>query len=176
MKRIIIISLALALTVQSCDFVRVIAGRPTAAQVEAIRQDLARQEEERHQARLDSMKKVQQHMADSIAAVEAFLLDSLSQTKGLRNPSNLGGLETTMNELDGQYYIVVGAFRDIDNARRKQFACYDAGYPAKIVSFRSGLNAVAICPSSSLGEVMKQLNTVKGTSVCPKDAWILSNK
>ena len=175
MKRIFLI-LALALTVQSCDFVRVIAGRPTAEQVESIRQDLARQEEERHQARLDSMKKVQQHMADSIAAMEAFLLDSLSQSKGLRNPSNLGGLQTTMDELEGNYYIVVGAFRDIANARRKQSSCYDAGYPAKIVSFRNGLNAVAICPSSSLGEVMKQRAAITNTSVCPKDAWILSNK
>lgn len=173
MKRTVIIALAFcAILASGCDFVRTIAGRPTAEKLEAIRQEQIRQEEERHQARLDSMKKAQQQMADSLAALEAFLLDSLSHSKGvLKSPANLGGLGTS--ELDSKYYIVVGAFRDIANARRKQSACYDAGYPAQIVNFRNGLNAVAVCPSGTLAEVMDKLKTLKKNSVCPSDAWLL---
>ena len=175
MKRIIIALALTALIVQGCDFVRTIAGRPTAAKVEAIRQEQIRLEEERHQARLDSMKKAQQQMADSLAALEAFLLDSLSQSKGsLKSPATLGGLERS--ELDSQYYIVVGAFRDIANARRKQSACYDAGYPAQIVHFRNGLNAVAICPSNTLTELMDQFKVLQTKPVCPPDAWMLVSK
>lgn len=173
MKKTVIIALAFcAILASGCDFVRTIAGRPTAAKVENIRQEQIRQEEERHQARLDSMKKAQQQMADSLAALEAYLLDSLSHSKGvLKSPSNLGGLGAT--ELECKYYVVVGAFRDIANARRKQSACYDAGYPAQIVYFRNGLNAVAVCPSSTLTELMDKFNELKKKPICPSDAWML---
>ena len=175
MKKFIIVLALTALTVQGCDFVRTIAGRPTASKVEAIRQEQIRLEEERHQARLDSMKKAQQQMADSLAALEAYLLDSLSHSKGvLKSPANLGGLGAT--ELDCKYYIVVGAFRDIANARRKQSACYDAGYPAQIVYFRNGLNAVAVCPSNTLTELMDKFKVLKKNEVCPSDAWMLVSK
>ena len=175
MKKFIIVLALTALTVQGCDFVRTIAGRPTASKVEAIRQEQIRLEEKRHQARLDSMKKAQQQMADSLAALEAYLLDSLSHSKGvLKSPANLGGLGAT--ELDCKYYIVVGAFRDIANARRKQSACYDAGYPAQIVYFRNGLNAVAVCPSNTLTELMDKFKVLKKNEVCPSDAWMLVSK
>ena len=161
--------------VTGCDFVRTIAGRPTAAKVEAIRQEQVRLEEERHKARLDSMKKAQQQLADSLAALEAFLLDSLSNSKGvLKSPANLGGLGAS--ELECKYYVVVGAFRDIANARRKQSACYDAGYPAQIVYFRNGLNAVAVCPSNTLTELMDKFKVLKKNAVCPSDAWMLVSK
>ncbi|MBO4466532.1 MAG: hypothetical protein J5745_00315 [Bacteroidales bacterium] len=175
MKKFIIVLALTALTLQGCDFVRTIAGRPTAKKVEAIRQEQIRQEEERHQARLDSMKKAQQQMADSLAALEAYLLDSLSHSKGvLKSPANLGGLGNS--ELDSKYYMVVGAFRDIANARRKQSACYDAGYPAQIVYFRNGLNAVAVCPSNTLTELMDKSRELKKNPVCPPDAWMLVNQ
>ncbi|MBO4341143.1 MAG: hypothetical protein J5835_06920 [Bacteroidales bacterium] len=174
MKKFFILALAV-ISISGCDFIRTIAGRPTSAQVESIRQERIQAEELAHQARLDSMRRVQQQMADSLAALEAFLLDSLSQSKGsLRTPSNLGGLGNT--ELTSRYYIVVGAFRDINNARRKQSSCYDGGYPAQIVNFRNGLNAVAICPSATLNEVLNTLKSIRGKEICPKDAWILVNK
>ena len=174
MKKVII-AMALALTLQGCDFVRTIAGRPTAAKLEAIRQEQIRLEEQRHQARLDSIKKAQQEMADSLAALEAYLLDSLSHSKGvLKSPANLGGLGG--EELECKYYIVVGAFRDIANARRKQSACYDAGYPAQIVPFRNGLNAVAVCPSNTLAEITAKWKLLKKNPVCPNDSWLLVSK
>ena len=175
MKKLLVLLAVIALTVQGCDFIRTIAGRPTAAQVEEIRRERIRQEELAHQARLDSMRLVQQHMEDSLAALEAFLLDSLAQAKGtILNPSKLGGLFTT--KLETKYCRVVGAFRERANAERKLKACNDAGYTATIVSFRNGLNAVAICPSDSLDQVVKNLKAIRGKSICPKDGWILVNQ
>ena len=174
MKRILILVIAV-LAISGCDFVRTIAGRPTSAQVEKIRIERMQAEEAAHQARLDSMRKVQQQMADSLAALEAFLLDSLSQAKNaIKTPSNLGGLGNT--ELSARYYIVVGAFRDVNNAMRMQKVSVDAGYPAQIVSFRNGLNAVAICPSDSLTEVIPKLKAVRSKEGLSKDAWLLENK
>jgi len=174
MKRTLILALALvAVTVTSCDFVRTIAGRPTAAEVDAIRIEKMRAEEAAHQARLDSMKKVQQQMADSLAALEAYLLDSLAQAKGsLRNPSKLGGMQSA--NVKEKYCIVVGAFRDRSNAERKRKACEDEGFKATIISFRNGLNAVAVCPSDDLNEVLVNLKAIRSSGA--KDSWILANK
>ena len=176
MKRSIILLLALcAALFQGCDFVRTLAGRPTAAKVEQLRQEQIRQEEARHQARMDSMQRVQQAMADSLAALEAHLLDSLSQARGtIVNPSKLGGLFTT--KLDAKYCIIVGAFRNRSYAERKLDACNKAGYTASIVSFRNGLLAVSVCPSNSLDQTVKTLKQLRGKGICPQDGWILVNE
>lgn len=175
MKKTLVIALAIGLLVSSCDFVRSLAGRPTAAQVEQIRLDRMAAEEARHQARLDSLARVEKALADTLAAREARLLDSLAQTKGtILNPAKLGGLYTT--KLEARYHIVVGAFRGRYYAERKLKSCNEAGYTATIVSFRNGLLAVAICPSNDLTETVKTLRQLRGTGVCPKDSWILVNE
>ena len=175
MKRSLIIALALVTLVSSCDFVRTLAGRPTSAQVEEIRQKRMAAEEARHQATLDSMERVQKHMADSLEALEKYLLDSLTQAKGtVLNPSKLGGLYTT--KLDTKYCIVVGAFRNRYYAERKLKECNAAGFTATIISFRNGLLAVSVCPSNSLAETLKTLKELRGQGVCPPDSWILVNE
>ena len=175
MKRSVILALlAAALVLTGCDFVRKLAGRPTKAQLEDIRISRMMEEELRHQARLDSMERVKRQMADSLAALEAHLLDSLSQAKGtILNPSKLGGLYTT--KLETRYCIVVGAFRNRAYAERKLLSCNEAGYTATIISFRNGLNAVSVCPSDDLNEVLRTLRALRGNGICPSDGWILVN-
>ncbi|MBQ2171992.1 MAG: SPOR domain-containing protein [Bacteroidales bacterium] len=175
MKRSLIIAFALVTLVSSCDFVRTLAGRPTSAQLEQIRQQRMAAEEARHQATLDSMDRVQKHMADSLEALEKYLLDSLTQAKGtVLNPSKMGGLYTT--KLEAKYCIVVGAFRNRYYAERKLKECNNAGYTATIISFRNGLMAVSVCPSNSLAETLKTLKQLRGTGICPPDSWILINE
>ena len=174
MKKTLIMVLASVVAVSSCDFVRTLAGRPTQAQLDRMREERNRVEEARHQAVLDSMDRVQKQMADSLVALEKHLLDSLTQSQGtLLNPSKLGGLYTT--KLESKYYIIVGAFRTRSNAENKLKSCNAAGYTATIISFRNGLLAVAICPSNSLDETLRKLKELRGTDVCPQDGWILIN-
>ena len=174
MKRSLIIALALVTVVSSCDFVRTLAGRPTSAQLEQIRQQRMAEEEARHQATLDSMERVQKHMADSLDALEKYLLDSLTQARGtVLNPSKMGGLYTT--KLEAKYCIVVGAFRNRYYAERKLKECNSAGYTATIISFRNGLLAVSVCPSNSLSETLTTLKQLRGKGICPHDSWILIN-
>lgn len=174
MKKTLIFALAAVLLVTGCDFVRTVAGRPTSAQLDEIRKERMAAEEARHQARLDSMARAEKAMAETLAAREAQLLDSLTQAKGtVLNPSKLGGLYTT--KLESKYYIVVGAFRTRSYAERKLTQCNEAGYTATIISFRNGLLAVAICPSDNLEETLKTLKKLRGTEVCPQDGWILMN-
>ena len=175
MKKNLIYLVALVLLASSCDFVRTLAGRPTSAQLETIRQEKLAAEEARHQARLDSLEKARKAMADSLAALEKHLLDSLSQAKGtVLNPSKLGGLFTT--RLETKYCIVVGAFRNRYYAERKLKSCNEAGYTATIISFRNGLLAVSVCPSDDLNQTLKTLKQLRGKGICPKDGWILVNE
>ncbi len=166
---------ALLLAASSCDFIRQVAGRPTAAQVEQIRRDRLAAEEARHQARLDSLRRVQQQLADSLAALDARLLDSLSHARGtILNPSRLGGIAATTPE--AKYSIVVGAFRNLPYAQRKQKSCEEAGYPATVVRFRNGLHAVAVCPSDTLHVVVASLKELREKGICPQEGWILMNE
>lgn len=174
MKKSLIIAMALATLLTGCDFIRTLAGRPTAAQVEQIKLEQMAAEQARHQAILDSMKRAEKEMAEALAAREAFLLDSLTQGRGtVLNPSKMGGLFTT--KLESKYYIVVGAFRNRSYAERKLKACNAAGYTSTIISFRNGLLAVGVCPSDNLDETLKKLKSLRGTDVCPQDGWILMN-
>ena len=177
MKRAVLLSLCAAtLLVSSCDFFRFLAGRPTSEEIETRRIEMERiQEEIRLQAELDSLEEVRQRMADSLAALETHLLDSLSQIKGtILNPSKLGGLYTT--KLETHYSIIVGAFRTRSYAERKLKQCTDAGYTATIVSFRNGLLAISVCPSDSLSVTVDKLRELRGNGICPKDGWILVNE
>ena len=178
MKRSVILALALAaVLLGGCDFVRSLAGRPTSEQLEEKRVAIERiQAEERYRAQLDSLEKVRQRMADSLAVLEVHLLDSLSQAKGtILNPSKMGGLYTT--RLSAHYYIIVGAFRTRSYAERKLTKCNEAGYrDATIISFRNGLLAVAVCPSNSLNETLIKLRELRGNGICPPDGWILVNE
>ena len=176
MKKALIITLvALVPLVVGCDFVRTLAGRPTSAQLEQIRKEKLAALEAAHQARLDSLEQREKQMADSLEKLEARLLDSLVQARGtILNPSKLGGLFTT--KLEAKYCIVVGAFRTRSYSERKLNECNKAGYKATIISFRNGLNAVAVCPSDSLDETLKILRKIRGTGICPEDGWILVNK
>ena len=178
MKRSVILILACAtLVLGGCDFVRTLAGRPTSDDLEVKRSNIERAENvARYQARIDSLERVRTRLADSLAALDAHLLDSLSQTKGtILNPTKMGGLYTT--KLASRYYTVVGAFRTRSYAERKLTKCNEAGYrDATIISFRNGLLAVAVCPSNSLNETLIKLRELRGNGICPSDGWILVNE
>ncbi|MBQ3813444.1 MAG: SPOR domain-containing protein [Bacteroidales bacterium] len=174
MKKTLILAVMLLSVVSSCDFVRTLAGRPTSARLEEMREERMRAEEARHQAVLDSMERAEKALAEALAAREQELLDSLTQAHGtVLNPSRLGGLYTT--KLESKYYIVVGAFRNRTYAERKLTQCNEAGYTATIISFRNGLLAVSVCPSDNLEETLRTLKKLRGTEVCPEDGWILMN-
>lgn len=174
MKKTLILALMLVGFVSSCDFVRTLAGRPTSARLEQIRQERIAAEEARHQAVLDSLERERIALEEALAARERELLDSLAQTHGtILNSSRMGGLFTT--KLETKYCIVVGAFRNRSFAERKLTQCNEAGYTATIISFRNGLMAVSVCPSDNLEETLKVLKQLRGTEVCPQDGWILMN-
>lgn len=171
MNRILIALAAVMLlsSLQSCDFLRRLAGRPTSAELAMLRAEKQREEAE-YKAHIDSLEAVKKALADSIAAA-----DSIRQIGGtVLNPSALGGLFTT--KLDSRYYIVVGAFTRRANAESLLKRVQDKGYPATLISFRNGFNAVGLCQTDRLPEAFASLKKVKEEDFCPDDVWIMVNE
>jgi hypothetical protein len=171
-KSYLLLIIATMLCLTGCDFMRKLAGRPTSEDVELKRIEILRAEEAALQARLDSLRNVEQRMIqDSLNA-----LDSIRQLGGsILNPASLGGLFAT--KLEARYYIILGSFRTRANAEALFNVAKEAGYKPALISFgKGGLIAVGVCPVNRLPDAFVSLNTVKKESFCPKDVWILVNE
>ena len=171
-KSCILLILISLLALTGCDFMRKLAGRPTSEDVEAMRLEILRAEEAALQARLDSLRNVEQRMVqDSLNA-----LDSIRQLGGsILNPASLGGLFAT--KLEARYYIILGSFRSRANAEGLFNVAKAAGYRPALISFgKGGLIAVGVCPVNRLADAYVSLSDVRKESFCPKDVWILVNE
>ena len=145
--------------VTGCDFMRKLAGRPTSEEVENMRLEILRAEEAALEARLDSLRNVEQRMMqDSLNA-----LDSIRQLGGsILNPASLGGLFAT--RLEARYYVIIGAFRMRANAEQLLLKAMNAGYEPALISFNTGLIAVGLCPCNNVVDAKDALKKVKGTA------------
>ena len=171
MKKFLLLLSALSLlTLGGCDMFRRLAGRPTAKELEQIKMEMLLRQEAQQVARIDSLRRVEKALSDSIA-----VLDSIRQLHGtILNPSEIGGLFTT--RLDFRYYIVVGAFKDRANAENLLSEVREKGYSPVLINFRNGFNAIAISPSDDLHAVFHALKKVREEPFCPDDVWILVNE
>lgn len=152
-----------------CDAFRSLAGRPTSKDILA-KAERMRADEEAHRARIDSLRRVEKQLADSLA-----ILDSLSQIQGtILNPAKMGGLFTT--KLNSRYHIIVGAFRERRNAEKLFRKVEAAGFTPTLISFRNGYNVVGIYPSNTLADAYQNLLKAKAEPFCPSDVWILVNE
>ena len=182
MKKSYILILCVAvLMVSGCDFFRKVAGRPTSADIEIKRAEIARVEAEkaREEARLDSIRVAveQARIAEEKAAKDSLDAHASLKEKScmIYNLASLKGLSS--GELHHQYYIVVGSFKDAAHADKfiqkvSQFPDMD---PVK-VRFRTGMIAVGVCPRNRIAEIASVIDDVRSMSFCPKDAWILVNE
>lgn len=171
MGKSILISAALVVMLFSgCDAFRRLAGRPTSADIEAKRTEIALQAARRKQAYEDSLQKAEKMKADSLA-----VLDSLAAKKGsLLETSSMGGLVSS--DLEHTYYIVIGSFMDNANAEYMGRQVQPYGYEAEMISFRNGYTAVGLCPSDDIVSAFRNLKKVQQEAFCPEDVWILVNK
>ena len=171
-KSCILLAVVSLLCLTGCDFMRKLAGRPTSEDVEMKRIEILRAEEAALQARLDSLRNVEQRMMqDSLNA-----LDSIRQLGGsILNPASLGGLFAT--KLEARYYIILGSFRSRANAEGLFNVAKNAGYKPALISFgKGGLIAVGVSPVNKLSDAFTALNSVKKEKFCPNDVWILVNE
>ena len=164
-----ILTLAALLCSGGCDMFRKIAGRPVSSEIEAVK---AAAEAEKAAARkADSLAIVaaRKARADSAAAVK--LLDSLKVN--VIHSSAMGGAISDVRI--PAYHIVVGSFKNMDNAGTLLEKVLASGYPASILRLGNGYAAVIVCPSDRISDIADAYVRVSRESFCPRGAWILNN-
>lgn len=164
---------ATVILVSGCDLFRTLAGRPTSSDLEVMRAELVRRQAAEEQARAEQIAREQKRIADSVAVAAA--LDTLDRMGGvLRSPDKLGGLSAS-TVLEHKYYIVLGSFKDASNATRYAERINNAGYPASVITFKTGFNSVGVAPSDNPAEFLKSLREVTKQDFCSNGYWILVN-
>ena len=174
-KILLIIGALISLT--GCDFFRILAGRPTSADIEEIKIEIQRVEQEALQARLDSLERVRvARVKDSLARIDSIAaLDSIVEKTGpLLTPAKFKGMSS--GEFKTRYYIGVGAFRSLANANTFKKKTEDRGYEATVFCFKNGMCVVGVCPTDHIREAQRSLKRVSEDSFFPKGAWVLVNE
>ena len=174
-KSYILLAAVVMMTVTGCDFFRKLAGRPTSDVIEVKRQEMMADLEAkaaRQKAVEDSLALVAKNEADSIEACRYI------KENGVRiyTSTGLGGLveDELPSEWYGCYRVIVGSFRDKDNAQKKLEQIAEAGdFAPHFIRMRNGMIAVGTCPVNQIQNALTGMKELQSVEVCPGDAWIL---
>ncbi len=170
-KSVLLLMSIMLVSLTGCEFVRAVAGRPSAKDIEAKRIAIIKAEEEALQNRLDSIRIAgEKVISDSLAAYDYFMTGNVI----VSGPERIGGLSGT--ELEFRYYIIVGAFRDTANARNLFDLASEKGYIPALINSRGGMVVVGLAPDNRIAAVRESYEKLRAESFCPKEAWILVNE
>ena len=171
----IVLALLCCAVIGGCDFLRAVAGRPTSGDIAVMKEAMENERLAKEAARRDSIAAVARLEAEAKAAArDSVLLDSLGRARILFHPSRFGGIRES--DTGARYMVAVGSFQSRHFAQKKLLSSREAGFDGAIVTFRSGLNMVGLCPSDRLSEVYSTLLENRGKGVFPKASWILVNE
>ena len=139
-------------------------------EAERAKKEMIEAERLAHQARLDSLRRVEKALADSLA-----LLDEIKASKTMiLTTANIGGAAAA--SLKHRYYVVVGTFGDRQNAQGQAAKAEAAGYTAQLIPYRNAFTSVGVGGTDILAEAWATLGKVKEESFCPVDVWVLVNE
>ena len=150
----IAVLLAFMLTLTGCDFFRRLAGRPTSADIEAIREAIL----EREQAKAASQ--------DTVVAVQA-------EPEVPAEPQKPAEVVAPSKDGKNRYYIIIASFSQKDNAVKCAERMTSRGYPGELISVKGGYTAVGICGTDDEAQAKENLKEVKRQDFCPSGVWII---
>lgn len=172
MKRIFLfILVALSgLSLSSCDFLRSVAGRPTSAELNAVKSS-------KEEVRVDTVTVVETvTVVDTVVVTEPEY--KLEKRNG-RLSVPFAYTHTTSNlivEPEYSYYVLIGTYRQKSTMNKMISQAREAGYKTYQLKYENGLVSVGLCPSNKLGEAVDSYLKVKKEAFCPKDACVLIAK
>ncbi len=145
-----------------CDMFRALTARPSSAEVS-----------------LQQEAETGAQMVDSLRTSREELSSDLEQANSVRVfdadvefiDDNAGDLYAGV--VQGNYYVMVGAFAEEANFENMVRTVLDEGYLPAAFTLRNGLHCVALCPVSSRKEAEYALISVQKEEFCPEDAYIL---
>lgn len=151
----ILLLAALTVAASGCDYVRMLAGRPTSADIEAKR-ELIEIERLRRQVEADSA---------AAAALNQEELPDVAET-----------LPDAVKTPKPGYYVVIGMFSDEANVDRLRAAMMREGVTPVVFQYTDRLVAVTLEPAADLSLAKDRRDWAGQFSFCPKDTWILELK
>lgn len=189
----------IALSVTSCDFFRKLAGRPTAAQLATLqwRKDSLERAAKANVSAADTIlvssasvstaapsaasasaapapaspavaTDVTTLKASLLAAIPGTIIHSLSRYGGLSAESGM-----KVSTLP-RYSIIVGTFKNADNAARYTLTMKKKGFTsAQSLHLKGAYTLVMVASVESVQEVLSVFGDFSGR--LPKDAWVLLN-
>lgn len=173
----IAVALSLTMLLQGCDFIRILAGRETSADLEDIRAEKARVAAE------EARKRAEDSLARAIAAKKDSLriLDSvIVASAGKGDIPQFRKVEELAMKLDTlpdfRYALMMGYFRNESNASRLYALIAEDGFSPVVIRFAGGGAGVAVFPSETADQVLKGYLLVKKKPYCPEDAWVIWNE
>lgn len=175
MKKVIRILLLLSiLCLSGCDFLRKVAGRPTGADLEAKAEYI---EQRRQKEIADSI------MAEQEALLASRIQDSVETAGASRAIDSLGVRMSSVfrfgqpvEDLEYQYNLIIGVFRNKRIADAKCVEAADYGFSPFLIPFSGGVNALCLCASDALKDVVNSYVSGCATGICPRDAWVYVNE
>jgi len=148
--------LAVSFTMSGCDFFRSMVGRPTSAELDAIRLEAAAKAERQRQVE-DSLKAV------AVAA---------GQTE---KPASVEALEP-VTDSDRRYHVVLGSFKMPGNAEKFIEFLKEKGYTPKRIRFRNGYDVISAYGDDDFYRAVKVMKETIEYDFCPEDVWIYDLK
>ena len=139
--------------VGGCDRVRASLGKPTTADLDALRRIR------------DAHEKA---IRDSIAAARAEV--ARLEAERARVEAETAALTVK------RYYAVAGAFKELSGVQLFEKKLQENGFKTRTFTFRSGLSAVCVDGSDSLEVVRGHVAALKKLSLAPSDPWIYDTK
>ncbi|MCF0163785.1 MAG: SPOR domain-containing protein [Bacteroidales bacterium] len=149
MKSIKVITALLAsmCLLSSCDFFRKIVGKPTSEEIEKLKLEVAIRERAQR---------------DSLAAARTLTADKAPMEAEFAAKDNL----------DKEYYVVLGSFKVPENAAKFKDYLEKKGYEIKEVRFTNGYNVIMTCGTNNYREAYGKMVEFMEFQFCPDDIWI----
>lgn len=183
--RIIALTALFLALLTGCDAVRSALGKPTSKDIAELRLQKARM-----QRTGDSLAVEMGALPDSLdnlALAEADTTEPAAETSGAvaeAAPLNLTsaadvpqGQATEAEEAPSEglasgYYVVLGSFKNEDNARYYYNSLSASGADVHLVKMKNGFTAVMICHGSTYDEAYSKMLEFYSDKKRPEDIWI----
>ncbi len=139
-----------AVMLSGCDWVKEKLGMATSDDIERLRVEMEQKELRQRQ------------IEDSI---ETARLDSLKKAQESGIP---------YAQLDKQYYVIMGSFKEVSNADILKAELEKIGYSPVRIELKNGFEMVALAGFNNYGEALKEIAKIERNDLCPYDVWVYS--
>lgn len=176
MKKVLRMLAALSvLSLCGCDFLRMIAGRPTKAEL-AERMEIIEAEKKAAAAFADSVSVYEQAEEKSKPVERISEEDAAERLKIMKvKTSSVFRFGEPQSPLQHKYNLIVGVYRYKETADTQCAIAREKGYEPYFIPFDGGVNAVCLYGSDFLADILDVVSKAD-SKVCPKDAWIYAVK